>query len=356
MGDTARTRLTLFVLIAYGVTALMTLPMFIGFREGLSLYLFPNAQMFYPAAGVIVGLLVTAEDRKKLPVTFFTVVLVTAAVLAVLALLSVTVTIPDLNVQGQSVPVFTLAGQCVIMVGGVLGWIFLLAEGKQRRADAGLQRRNWGASIAVTVLFTALYLGRSLFSVALSDVLSGSGFALLKAWLAMLIQPASLVMIVNLVPNYFLSMLAFFGEEYGWRYYLQPVMQRRFGLRRGILLLGVVWAVWHVPIDLMYYAATTGLQMVASQLVTCVFMSIAFGYAYMKTGNIWVPVLLHYLNNNLIAVLSGNYSADLLENQTVSWAQVPVSLAIDALFFGWLLLMPVFRKKPSEDPPPAETE
>ena len=49
------------------------------------------------------------------------------------------------------------------------------------------------------------------------------------------------VMAVVLVPNFFLSFLPFFGEEYGWRYYLTPALQGRFGARRGALAVGVLW-------------------------------------------------------------------------------------------------------------------
>lgn len=31
-------------------------------------------------------------------------------------------------------------------------------------------------------------------------------------------------------------------------------------------------------------------------------------YVYMKTENIWVPVAVHFLNNNLIPVFAGNYT------------------------------------------------
>ena len=41
--------------------------------------------------------------------------------------------------------------------------------------------------------------------------------------------------------NFVLSFTAFFGEEYGWRYYLQPILQQKFGLRRGVIVLGLLW-------------------------------------------------------------------------------------------------------------------
>ena len=54
---------------------------------------------------------------------------------------------------------------------------------------------------------------------------------------------------------------------------------------------------------------------------------------------------LHYLNNNLIPNISGTFSADVLENQTVSWKDLPVALVLNGLCFGFFLLADVFKKK-----------
>jgi membrane protease YdiL (CAAX protease family) len=41
------------------------------------------------------------------------------------------------------------------------------------------------------------------------------------------------------------------AEEFGWRGHLQPVLRRRFGPAATSALVGVVWAVWHVPLFLL---------------------------------------------------------------------------------------------------------
>ena len=158
-------------------------------------------------------------------------------------------------------------------------------------------------------------------------------------------NPMMWLNIAALPINYFFVFIAFFGEEYGWRYYLQPVLQKRFGLRAGVRILGVVWGLWHIPDDLFYYTQTSGIQMIFAQQITCISLGIFFAYAYMKTQNIWVPVCLHYLNNNLIPIISGTFSADVLENQTVSWKDLPVALVLNGLYFGFFLLADVFKKK-----------
>lgn len=83
--------------------------------------------------------------------------------------------------------------------------------------------------------------------------------------------------------------------------------------------------------------------MTTSQIITCVTLGIFFAFAYMKTENIWVPVILHYMNNNLAPVIANTYSADVLENQEVTWGMVPASLVMNGLLFGFFLLAKEFR-------------
>ena len=97
-----KTKLLIFIGIAYGLTYLMGLFMWYGSRKGYDLSVFPTAQMLYPAAGVILGLLVTNKREKKLPVGFFVTVLVTTAILVILALVSVFAPVDDIELQGMS--------------------------------------------------------------------------------------------------------------------------------------------------------------------------------------------------------------------------------------------------------------
>ncbi|NLG03316.1 MAG: CPBP family intramembrane metalloprotease, partial [Clostridia bacterium] len=107
----------------------------------------------------------------------------------------------------------------------------------------------------------------------------------------------------------------------------------------------IVWGLWHLPVDFFYYSPDAGLVAAVSQQITCITLGIFFAYAYMKTNNIWVPVILHFLNNNLIPVLSGNNSADVLKNQQMAWSDLPLALLLNGIVFGLFILSKEFSEK-----------
>lgn len=343
--EMAKTRLIIYVLMAYGLTYLMGILMWYGSTKGYDLTVFPTAQMMYPAAGVIIGLFLAHKGEKILPAGFFITVLATTGVLIVLALLSVFLPVNDLNIAGMTMSVYNLIFQYILIIGSIVALVFLAVAGNEKRAAAGLTRQNWKSAVLIVLAFVGIYIVRTVVSVAVQGVSDGSGMQYVKEWAAMFKNPMMWLNIAALPINYFFVFIAFFGEEYGWRYYLQPVLQKRFGLRAGVIILGVVWGLWHIPDDLFYYTQTSGIQMIFAQQITCISLGIFFAYAYMKTQNIWVPVCLHYLNNNLIPIISGTFSADVLENQTVSWKDLPVALVLNGLCFGFFLLADVFKKK-----------
>lgn len=193
-------------------------------------------------------------------------------------------------------------------------------------------------------IFILLFIARSFIFDGVTTIITGSySDETIKALAKILRNPASVTLLFALPANFLFTFAAFFGEEYGWRYYLQPVMQKRFGLRKGVLLLGLVWAVWHLPVDFMYYTVEDGPVMFLVQIITCVSLSIFLGYAYMRTQNIWVPVAMHYLNNNLAVILSGG-GADALQNQHVPVSDIPVMLA-GALVYAVFIFASVYREK-----------
>lgn len=329
--------LRVYIAVAYGVTFLMGMLMWYGNGRNLDLGIFANAQMFYPAAGVMLAVLCTRKNDASIPRVFFVFFICVTAVLAVMAVISILNPYAMIAAgNGYVLPLWTLAVQLLIIGSSIAGWIILLATKKEKRQMYGLGWKNTATSCFCILLFFALYMFRTAIAVLASGEWANFGI-LLK-------QPYTWIQLAVMPVNFFFLYFAFLGEEYGWRYYLQPLMQRRFGMRGGVLLLGIVWGIWHLPVDLFYYTQDSQLLMILAQQITCITLGIFFAYAYMKTNNIWVPVALHFMNNNLVPVISNNYTSGVLENQTITWSELLASAVLNGLLFGAFLFARPFRR------------
>jgi len=109
---------------------------------------------------------------------------------------------------------------------------------------------------------------------------------------------------LSLLAQSMIGSLVTFGEELGWRGYVQKKMVRSFGLNRGLILLGMIWGYWHLPIILMGYNFPNHPVLGAFVLmpVSTTFMGVFLGWLYIRSRSIWIPTLAH-ASMNLSAVL-----------------------------------------------------
>lgn len=135
----------------------------------------------------------------------------------------------------------------------------------------------------------------------LSDQLNAVGMADVSPWVIVLAQTFQALLLAPL-----LNAIPTFGEEFGWRGYLQPKLMP-LGGRKAILLTGLIWGVWHWPVILMGYNYGTGyfgypflgpLAMVWFTLT----LSAIFGWVTIKTGNVWPAVIGHGALNGIAAL------------------------------------------------------
>ena len=99
----------------------------------------------------------------------------------------------------------------------------------------------------------------------------------------------------------FLGLIITFGEEYGWRGFLQGELVH-LGRIRGVGLLGIIWGVWHWPIILMGFNYP-GEPVLGPLLMTgyTVVLSYFLAYAVFKSKGVWTAAYLHALSNQTLA-------------------------------------------------------
>jgi len=108
-----------------------------------------------------------------------------------------------------------------------------------------------------------------------------------------LIQMPSMLMLSLAI--YFVTAM---GEEIGWRGYLVPKLNELFGFKKGALISGVIWALWHLPLFVAGYMSDISIWYQVPVLVLlCITLSYSMFYLSIKSKSVWPAILLHFIHN-----------------------------------------------------------
>ncbi|MFN7943403.1 MAG: type II CAAX endopeptidase family protein [Thermoanaerobaculia bacterium] len=126
------------------------------------------------------------------------------------------------------------------------------------------------------------------------------------------------------------------GEEIGWRGYALSPLSARVGLSSASLLLGTIWAFWHLPFFFMAGTDKSG-QSFPMYLLSVTALSVAMAWLYWQTNrSLLLTMLMHAAVNNTKDVVpsaaSGATSAFSLSSSPVAWLSVAI-LWICAVYF-----------------------
>lgn len=190
-------------------------------------------------------------------------------------------------------------------------WTLLVIQQHRRHGDAAFQRV--GLQLGDTGLGVRFVMGVVLFfliQAGLNWVFDLGEFRGLQAriegipvpgWL----YPFALVgfLLLAVIGNPLGSLAATFGEEYGWRGFLLHELSP-MGFRPAAIIIGLIWATWHVPIILSgvhtYPPAPLGFLFA---VIFFVLWGIVQSYAVLKTGSIWIASFLHGVVNSVYAFM-----------------------------------------------------
>jgi uncharacterized protein len=229
-----------------------------------------------------------------------------------------------------------------------------LAKGESVRAIGG------------PVMFPIMLLGPSISGLVLTQMVDGSSgrrdlFSRMRrlgfnaSWYASLLIPPGLILIVLLcmknfvspifAPGSFLLGIGFgipagFFEEIGWTGFAFPRMcPNKSALARSIRL-GLLWAVWHLPvIDFLGAAAPHGRYLVpyfVAFAVAMTAMRVLIGWIYTNTESVLLAQSMHASSTGALAVLS---PSRLHASQEALWYAVYgialwIAVSIIASIFG----------------------
>ena len=185
-------------------------------------------------------------------------------------------------------------------------------------------------------LTVALGLGRfDLSMMSMLDKLPAAQRELARAQLARWgVWVPVLGVVSGLTWGVVITSIATFGEELGWRGYLQPRLAARLGPTRAMLAVGFIWGVWHAPIIVQgHNYPGHPVSGVFLMIAFCVVWSIILGGLFAASGSVLAPTIAHASINSPAASLSV-FAAGV--NPTLGTIVGVVGIAIAGCVAAWV--------------------
>ncbi len=141
--------------------------------------------------------------------------------------------------------ILSIIPQVLAFLGLLILIVLRLVAGREAMARVWLAWGSWRYYLLFGLAIVAYYILQALLNAV---------FGLGSAQLVLIPAPAGFTPTIFLVLGAvqsvllapFLAIVIAFGEEYGWRGYLQSELFK-LGRVRGVLLIGVIWGAWHWP-------------------------------------------------------------------------------------------------------------
>ena len=198
-------------------------------------------------------------------------------------------------------------------------------------ADSGLRlniRKEWRY-----YLFALLYPGFVVPITLILAFLTGAGrpdFSALSA-----------VSLLQMIIIAFVSTPIVWGEEFGWRGYLQVRLFTEKPLWAAVAT-GLIWGVWHYPMILMGYIFSGNPLGLLLYPVNMMFTSILYGWLRLRSGSVWPASLAHATGNTVITPLLASLLPD------VEWPLVWAGYRLAGLVVlcAWIVLTGQLKQQP----------
>lgn len=258
------------------------------------------------------------------------------------ALVALSILVPDMTAL-----VSQLSGIPILLgvIGLVLFRVFKGRESFDRANLRGGRLIDWVIYGGAIVVFFAIQTGLN----ALFRLGSPVDASLLVAQMGTNMSGTTLVIVLAvqmILVGSLMGLVIAFGEEYGWRGFLQSQLIR-LGKKRGVLILGLIWGAWHYPVIWMGHNYP-GQPVMGTIMMTvfCVLLAYVIGHAVLKTGSVWLAAFMHAIINQTASFFGGVIYAP--TNQIFSFGIGLYGMATLAVIVFFLLRDPVWKDAPAQ--------
>lgn len=191
-----------------------------------------------------------------------------------------------------------------ILVGiAALGMVVFFSPLNRRQVELGLEPQKTRKRVG-WILLAIIFLPISFLMAWLLVNASRGDFTVtvLSGNLVTSLRSVALIFAFNLLFGGTL------GEEIGWRGFALPRLLEKFSPLQASFILGIVWALWHLPIDIRYGFGLTGAGAVIGRLLWTWPVTIIFTWFYLRSKRcLLAPFMLHTSANIIPDLGFSNY-------------------------------------------------
>ncbi len=124
-----------------------------------------------------------------------------------------------------------------------------------------------------------------------------------------------------------------FGEEFGWRGYLQHRLAPNSPLLAAVLM-GLIWGVWHYAQVLAGIVFSANLLALLMYPLSCIVGSIFLGWLRTKSQSVWPACLAHAVGNVIVTGAIGGLLPQVPEISTFVFRIIGYAVVALALILG----------------------
>ena len=166
-------------------------------------------------------------------------------------------------------------------------------------------------------------------------------------------------MSVCVTPLFYYSFCCF-GEEFGWRGYLNVKLKALTGKAGAVIIGGIIWGLWHSVLVFNGYNFGSEHPFLGVMLmcVSCIFINAVMMYLTERTGTVLPAVVLHTaLDMGIMAFVITLTASGITEQTGKKMTELQsgiLQLIIPEVIFGTVFLVLLLRKKDTAVQKPAD--
>jgi len=252
----------------------------------------------------------------------------------------------------ELIEIVSIVTQLVMVAGLPLLIVLRFAAGRQGMAGVWLSGGSWRYWLLFSLAYVAFYalqpVLNAVFGLGPSEMVLSPAPQGFNPVLYTILKAAGTTLLAST-----LSFVALFGEEFGWRGYLQSELFK-LGRVRGVLLLGLIWGAYHWPVILMGWNYP-GYPLLGLLLMVlyCTSEGIVLSYAVLKSGSVLLAAFLHAVGNVIMSpiVEMGFMPYD----RVLTFFNGIYGIAMLAVIALFILRDPIWRGKGGSLPQPEPT-